>query len=194
MTSAIFRERDGKFEANLPFLPQLKWTIMGEDEIGKWVQSKEDEKMALEQEWVDALNTLSEAVKKPLQDFAEAAETLKTKEKLNELNTTSEVISWIADNTFVDGTSLRDINPDIDELLANLNHEAESLEDRFFLRAISATPRTIRGEAEFYDSYWCDGPQCCSYDGMSCWYDYGRDDDDFEDKVEDAIEWVVKQV
>ena len=71
-----------------------------------------------------------DAVAEPWNSFVDEAEGLALEDKKLELDTDEEVIRYLADNTFVDGVSLMDTYPQIEDIIAQM--KAEGLKPEFY--------------------------------------------------------------
>jgi len=59
------------------------------------------------------------------------------------METFEEMITFVAENTFIDGQSLADTFPGIEDFLSAMDDSADNLEDRFNLDSLSVTPRVL---------------------------------------------------
>ena len=63
--------------------------------------------------------------------------------------TKEEVISFVAENTFIDGQSLSEVFPRVEEFLTSIEQNAQTLEERFNLDGIRITPRNLNKTENF---------------------------------------------
>ena len=54
-----------------------------------------------------------------------------------------EIIEWMAKNTFIDGESLYDRYPQVDEVLAGIQAQADANSEAFSLDRLRATPTAL---------------------------------------------------
>ena len=80
------------------------------------------------QKWADAWISYQNAIREPWNNFVDQAEKIAYEHDSHNLETDEEVIRFIADNTFVDGISLTNTYPQIDEWITEMKAEALSPE------------------------------------------------------------------
>ena len=76
------------------------------------------------QKWADAWIAYEDAITRPWNDFVTRAEELSIEDAKLDAQTDEEIIRFIADNTFVDGVSLTDKYPQIDEWINEMKASA----------------------------------------------------------------------
>ena len=77
----------------------------------EWATSKQAESDAWNQEWVVAYEAYEAAVAAPWNKLVSDVESLIISGDYKDTKTTEEMITFVADNTFVDGVSLNDSFP-----------------------------------------------------------------------------------
>ena len=92
-------------------MPRISFNDVDEQEIRVWVAGKEVEASEHNQQWVEAWRSYEQAVAQPWDDFVTRAEELTVSGAKMDMQTKEEVISFIAENTFVDGVSLSETFP-----------------------------------------------------------------------------------
>jgi len=75
--------------------------------------------------------------------------------------TEEDVIRFVAENTYVDGGRLADVFPQIEDYIAQVQHEADTLGEKFNFDAIRI-PRTLQYYNNYEDYSYADS----SYDYM----------------------------
>ena len=80
------------------------------------------------QKWADAWISYQNSIREPWNNFVDQAEKIAYEHDSHNLETDEEVIRFIADNTFVDGISLTNTYPQIDEWITEMKAEALSPE------------------------------------------------------------------
>ena len=124
-TSMFELNEEGRWEvAKRPSLPQLSWSDVDPVEIEKWYQGKVDLETAQGQKWADAWIQYMDAIAEPWNNFVDEAEKLALEDDELRLETDEEVIRFIADNTFVDGVSLSDTYPEIEDWITEMKAQA----------------------------------------------------------------------
>ena len=124
-TSMFELNEEGRWEvAKRPSLPQLSWSDVDPVEIEQWYQGKVDLETAQGQKWADAWIQYMDAVAEPWNTFVDQAEALALEDDQIRLETDEEVIRFIADNTFVDGVSLSNTYPEIEDWITEMKEEA----------------------------------------------------------------------
>ena len=121
------------------------WSIKDVDDqaVIDWATNKEAEYEAVDQMWVDAMEGLINEVATPWNDFVARAEEIANTARALDVSTTEEVVRFVTENTYIEGQSLSELYPKIDELLLAMQEESASLEERFNLDAIEATPVSL---------------------------------------------------
>ena len=130
--ASMFEQNEaGQWEiAKRPELPKLSWSDVDPVEIEQWYQGKVDLETAQGQKWSDAWIAYMDAVAEPWNSFVDEAEGLALEDKKLELDTDEEVIRYLADNTFVDGVSLMDTYPEIEDWITEM--KAEAIKPEFY--------------------------------------------------------------
>ena len=109
-------QRKRKYE--LPNLPTISFSEVDPEAARAWVESKKAEDALQDQKWVDAIEAYVAAVEEPWHAFLDQAEQLTDENIKMGMETNEEYISYIANNTFVDGKSLSEILPQFEDFLA----------------------------------------------------------------------------
>ena len=84
-----------------------------------------DESTEQGKKWNDAWMTYEEAIAQPWNDFVTRAEQLSVEDAELDMQTDEEIIRFISDNTYVDGTSLTDTYPEINEWIADMKNSTD---------------------------------------------------------------------
>ena len=108
----------------MPDLPQLSWSDVDPAEIEGWFQGKMDLQSEQGQKWADAWIAYQDAITKPWNDFVTRAEELSVEDAKLDAQTKEETIRFVADNTFVDGVSLTEKYPEIDQWINDMKDNA----------------------------------------------------------------------
>ena len=147
----VFEQNDaGQWQRKnklLPNLPTISYSDVDPEAFRTWVESKKAENELQDQKWVDAIEAYVDAIEEPWHAFLDQAEQLSDENFKMGMQNSEEVISYIADNTFVDGKSLNEIFPEIEEFMAEYRDskgEVESEVDEYFnFDWLRMTPRTL---------------------------------------------------
>lgn len=125
---------EGRYELELPELdlPEISFNDAS-DTADAWKASTADAYAAIDQQWVDAWKSYEAAITKPWNDFVTEAERIQRRQDQLDIQTTEDVVNFIANNTFVDGKSLQDTYPEIQEFLAQMVTEGEAQSEAFNL-------------------------------------------------------------
>ena len=116
---------DGRWQLKqMPDLPQLSWNDVDPAEVESWFQGKMDLNSEQGQKWAEAWIAYQDAIAQPWNDFVDRAEELSIEDAKLDAQTDEEVIRFISDNTFVDGVSLTDKYPQIDEWITEMKENA----------------------------------------------------------------------
>lgn len=83
----------------------------------EWAAGLEAEQNSWNQEWVEAYMAYEQAVAAPWNNFVTEAERLVISGDLADAESQTEVISFVAENTFVDGVSLAEAFPEIEQII-----------------------------------------------------------------------------
>ena len=101
--------------------------------------------------WEDLGTNAMKDLKSVVENFFTRAEEISNTAKELDQKTAEEVITYIADTAFIDGKSLSDMFPHIDEFLADMEEEADTLEERFNMNALLRTPVNLKAYHSTYD-------------------------------------------
>ena len=122
---------EGRWEvAKRPDLPQLSWSDVDPVEIEAWYQGKVDLETEQGQKWSDAWIAYMDAVAEPWNSFVDEAEALAREDDELRLETDEEVIRYLSENTFVDGVSLMETYPQIEDWITQM--KAEAIKPEFY--------------------------------------------------------------
>lgn len=92
-----------------------------------WAAGKQAESDAWNQEWMAAIEAYDTAIAAPFNKLVDEAESLIVSGTLADTKTDDEVISFIADNTFVDGVALSSMFPEIEEFIQGMYAQQEHM-------------------------------------------------------------------
>lgn len=123
---------------------------MDQAKIEEWAADKEAAYAALDQKWVEAWFNYQDSIAQPWSDFLEQSEELMEEGQEMDIETTEEMITFVAENTFINGVSLADTFPGIESFLEAMDDSADNLEDRFNLESLDVTPRNLQAMPECY--------------------------------------------
>ena len=125
---------EGRYELDLPELdlPEISFNDASAT-ADAWKASTADAYAAIDQQWVDAWKSYEAAITQPWNDFVTEAERIQRERDQLDIQTTEDVVNFIANNTFVDGKSLQDTYPEIQEFLAQMVAEGEAQSQAFNL-------------------------------------------------------------
>ena len=125
---------EGRYELQLPELdlPEISFVDTG-DRADVWKQDTRAAYEAIDQQWVDAWKSYEAAITEPWNNFVTEAERIQRSRDQLDIQTTEDVVNFIANNTFVDGKSLQDTYPEIQEFLAQMVAEGEAQSQAFNL-------------------------------------------------------------
>jgi len=117
-----------------------------------------DESTAQGQKWTDAWMTYEEAIAQPWNDFVSRAEQLSVEDAELDMQTDEEIIRFISDNTYVDGASLTDTYPEINEWIADMKNSTdwEAIMNYDAIRAPMNTTQPIMLQSNYEDPYYYD--------------------------------------
>ena len=101
-------------------MPNLEWAHVEQEDMQSWMEGKMAQDEALMQEWENAWSSYMSAVEQPWNDFLDSAEALIIKDHAMDTKTDEEVISYIIDNTWVDGQSLREMFPEVEQVFTHM--------------------------------------------------------------------------
>ena len=125
-------------------IPEIAFSDVSESVIEDWASTKEQAYRELDQKLSDAWTNYQDAIAEPWNDLMSKASSLAAqREQLNAV-TADEAITFVAENTFIDGKSLKSLFPQIESVLATLESEADTIEGRFNLDAFKITPKTLQ--------------------------------------------------
>lgn len=66
------------------------------------------------------------------------------------------MIQFVADNTFVDGQTLSEVFPRVNDFLAAIESQATTFQERFNLDGLRMTPVNLKRGDYYYDDYYYD--------------------------------------
>ena len=92
----------------------------------------------MDAKWMDAWESYESAISAPWNDFVSSAESLAKEGKSLDMQTSEDVINFVAKNTYVDGQSLNDKFPEIQQFLTEAKAEADAQEEAFNLDQLRA--------------------------------------------------------
>jgi len=130
--ASMFEQNEaGQWEiAKRPELPKLSWSDVDPVEIEAWYQGKVDLETEQGQKWSDAWIAYMDAVAEPWNSFVDQAEALALEDDTLRLETDEEVIRYLSNNTFLDGVSLMDTYPEIEDWITQM--KAEAIKPEFY--------------------------------------------------------------
>ena len=92
------------------------------------------------------------------------------------MQTDQEYITFIAENTFVDGKSLKEVYPQIEEFLAYYRDSESAIDDKYFnFDAFRMTPRALGKRSGYIDAEGVYHPNQAMADG---WEDSGDESEE----------------
>ena len=136
-------------------LPQLSFSDVDPAEIEEWYQGKMEISSEQGQKWADAWIAYQDAITQPWNDFVYRAEEFAVEGAELDMQTDEEIIRFIADNTFVDGVSLTDKYPQIDEWIAEMKEQADWEEFYDFeplLKPVNDDATPVVLQSSYYDN------------------------------------------
>ena len=147
---------EGRYELQLPELdlPEISFVDTG-DRADVWKQDTRAAYEAIDQQWVDAWKSYEAAITEPWNNFVTEAERIQRSRDQLDIQTTEDVVNFIANNTFVDGRSLQDTYPEIQEFLAQMVAESNAQSEAFNLdqiripTAMRAMRKQVNGQVVF---------------------------------------------
>ena len=116
------------------------------------------------------------------------------------MQTDQEYITFIAENTFIDGKSLKEVYPQIEDFLAYYRDSESAIDDKYFnFDAFRMTPRTLTKRSGYIDAEGVYHPNQAMAEG---WEDaeYASDEskesdnDDAEEKLEQVMDKIGSAV
>lgn len=115
---------------SMPELPKISFADVSDEEVMAWATGKQAESEAWTQEWMAAYEAYETAIAAPWNTLVDQADSLIVAGALADVQTDAEVITFVADNTFVDGVALSAMFPEIEEVIAGMyaQHEQMSTE------------------------------------------------------------------
>jgi hypothetical protein len=99
----------------------------------------------MDQKWMDAWGTYQQAIAQPWNDFLTTSEELEREGSQLDVQTTEEVVNFVADNTYVDGQTLNEAFPEVQEWLAGMRDEVTRRSEEFSLDKLRV-PMAMRRE------------------------------------------------
>ena len=141
MISQLFEQNEaGQWTVVVPEIPTLSFSDVDEAEIDSWAADKEAAYEGLNQKWADAWTSYVDAIQTPWNDFVTQAESLDREGAEMDIATMEEMITFIANNTFIDGASLSETFPSIKEYLQIAEQEALEQSSQMSLDALKINP------------------------------------------------------
>ena len=110
----------GQFQLVHPKNPRISFTDADDAKIKKYFEGKMADATALDMEFLEAWNNYESAVHQPWDDFLTKVEELTVRGIEMDAKTDQEVVTWVTQNTFVDGESLYEKYPQVQDVLAGL--------------------------------------------------------------------------
>ena len=101
---------DGRYALKQPHLPEISFTD-NSAEVEAWKAETGSAYHAIDQQWADAWRAYEAAIQQPWNDFLTQAETISRANDQLDIQTTQDVVNFVADSTFVDGRSLNEAFP-----------------------------------------------------------------------------------
>ena len=170
---------------------------MDEEAVRAWVESKETAAGLQDQKWVDAWQAYQDAITAPWNAFLDRAEQISDEDIKIGMQTDQEYITFIAENTFVDGKSLKEVFPQIEEFLAYYRDSESAIDDKYFnFDAFRMTPRTLGKRSGYIDAEGVYHPNQAMADG---WEDSGDESEedgesDGDDDAGEQLEQVMDKI
>ena len=134
---------DGKYELTIPTIPKIEFTDINMDDIRAWAQEKGKEKNAWNMEWISAWDDYAAAITQPWNDLVSKAESLSVTNAQMDAQNQEDVIRFVSENTFVNGSKLADIFPQVEEYLMELQNNAANAGDMLNFDGIRMTPLNL---------------------------------------------------
>ena len=104
----------GQFQLVYPESPAISFTDADDAAIGAYFEGKMAEATELDMEFLEAYRSYESAVHQPWNDFLTKVEDLTVRGMQMGAKNDQEIVTWVANNTFVDGQSLYDKYPEVD--------------------------------------------------------------------------------
>ena len=117
---------------------------MDQATLEEWATDKEAAYAALDQKWAEAWFAYQDAIAQPWSEFLDKADDYVEEGQELDMETFDEMITFVAENTFINGMSLADTFPGIEGFLGAMDDSADNLEDRFNLDSLNVTPRVLQ--------------------------------------------------
>jgi hypothetical protein len=133
----------GQFQLVHPKSPAISFTDADDAAIQAYFEGKMAESTALDMEFLDAWKNYESVVSQPWNDFLTKVEDLTVRGMQMGAKNDQEIITWMAQNTFVDGESLYDKYPQVEDVLAGIQAQADHNSEVFSLDALRATPNAL---------------------------------------------------
>ena len=133
----------GQFQLVHPKSPAISFTDADDAAIQAYFEGKMAEATELDMEFLDAWKNYESAVHQPWDDFLTKVEDLTVRGMDMGAKNDQEIITWMAQNTFVDGESLYDKYPQVQDVLAGIQAQADHNKEVFSLDALRATPNAL---------------------------------------------------
>jgi hypothetical protein len=187
---------DGRYALKQPHLPEISFTD-NSAEVEAWKAETGSAYHAIDQQWADAWKAYEAAIQQPWNDFLTQAETIQRSNDQLDIQTTEDVVNFVADATFVDGKSLNEAFPEIGEWLTEYANEMTRQSEAFNLdqlrirTAMRAMRKTNNGQVIFKRVPVSLQVGEVEYDGTNTF------DDDFypaEESHSDALEELAGQI
>ncbi len=107
-----------EFQDSLKDLPSLSFTDVDEQVIMDWIEGNESARNEIASQWNTIWANFVDAIQEPSREFLDNAEDLDKADATLDLKTSLDISNFVAENVFVDGTSLDEMFPQIDSALA----------------------------------------------------------------------------
>jgi len=156
----LFEQNEqGQWALVVPDIPTLSFTDVDEATIEQWAENKEAAYEAIGEKWGEAWSSYVDAIANPWNEFLDQAKSLDGEQDQLDIQTMDEMFTFIADNTFIDGSSLSEKFPNIKEYLSNAEQEyldqGNEMRDMVF-DDLKINPVMLQSYY-YHDTYWMDG-------------------------------------